>query len=127
MSQKQCEMLFIHLEQLGIPLAVECRITQEEERLAGVHDRIRIRPEVFGALTDHGHAAKVLADGLNGSERIVKKLLFLHRRQDLFDEDVLGHDKIGGVEEHIVDPPQQSQYQGLDQVGILRVVHSCHK
>ena len=50
--------------------------------------------------------------------------LILHRREDLFDEDVLGNAEIGGVVEHIVDAPEQPHHQRLDQVGVLLVVHA---
>ena len=37
---------------------------------------------------------------------------------------MLGHAKIGGVVEHIVDAAQQPHHQRLDQVGVLLVVHA---
>ena len=79
-------------------------------------------PKVFGGLADHGDAAKILADGLDGRERAFEQLPILHRREDLFDQNVLGNAKIGRVIEHIVDAPQQPHHQRLDQVGVLLVV-----
>ncbi len=105
-------------------LAVEGRIRQEQERRAGVHDRVRVLAQVVGGLADEGHTAQVLADGLDGSKGRVEKLLVLHRRKQLFDHDVLGNAEIGRVVEHRVDPAQQPDHQRLDQVGILRRVHA---
>lgn len=102
---KESELLFVHLEELCIPLAIERRILQEQKRCARVHNAVRICAEVIGRLADHGHATKVLANGLDRSQRTVKQLLVLHRRENLFDEDVFRHAEIRGVVEHIVDPP----------------------
>ena len=97
---------------------------KKQKRRAGVHDAVGVRAEVFGGLADHGDAAKILAHGLDRSERAFEQLPVLHRREDLFDEDVLGHAKIGGVVEHVVDAAQQPHHQRLDQVGVLLVVHA---
>ena len=121
---EESDLLFVHLEQLGIPLPVERRVLQEQERCAGVHDAVGVRTEVVGGLADHGDAAKVLANGLDGSERTFEELLVLHRREDLFDQDVLGNAEIGGVVENVVDAPEKPHHQRLDQVGILLVVHA---
>ena len=121
---EECDLLFVHLEQLCITLPIERRVFQEQERCAGVHDAVGVGPKVIGGLANHGDAAKVLANGLDGSERAVKQLLVLHRREDLFDEDVLGNAEIGGVVEHVVDSPEEPYHQRLDQVGILFVVHA---
>ena len=121
---EESELLFVHLEQFGITLPVEGRVFQKQERRAGVHDAVGVRAEVIGGLADHGHAAKVLAHGLDRSERTIQELLVLHRREDLFDEDVLGNAEIGGVVEHVVDAAEQPHHQRLDQVGVLLVVHA---
>ena len=120
---EESELLLVHLEEFGVALPVEGGVFQEEERGAGVDDGVGIRAEIFGGLADHGHAAKVLANRLDRSQRRIEKLLVLHAGEQLFDQDVLGHAKIGGIEEHIVDAAEDVHHQRLDQVGIL-LVHS---
>src|SRR5581483_3411358 len=44
---EESELLFGHLEQFGIPLAVEGRILQEEKRCAGVHNAVGVLSKVF--------------------------------------------------------------------------------
>ena len=83
---------------------------------------IGVRAEVLGGLADHGHAAEILAHGLDRGERAFEQLPVLHRRENLFDENVLRNAEIGRVVEHIVDAPQQPHHQRLDQVGVLLVV-----
>src|SRR6185437_6802561 len=107
---KESELLFGHLEQLGIPLAVERRILQKQERRAGVNDGIGILAKVFRRLPNHCDAAKILADGLDGRKSAFEQLAVLHRTEDFFDEDVLGYAKVGGVVEHIVDAPEQPHH-----------------
>ena len=121
---KECDLLLVHLEQLCITLPIERCVFQEQKRCAGVHDAVGVGPKVIGGLANHGDAAKVLANGLDGSESAVKQLLVLHRREDLFDEDVLGNAEICRVIENVVDAPEEPYHQRLDQVGILFIVHA---
>ena len=39
---EESELLFVHLEQLGIPFPVERRVFQKQERRAGVHDAVGV-------------------------------------------------------------------------------------
>src|SRR6185437_7313776 len=119
---EESELLFIHLEQFGIASPVECRVLEKQERCAGVHDAVGVLAQVLNGLADHGHTAKVFADGLNRRERSFQKLAVLHRREDLFDEDVLGDAEIDRVIEHVIDAAEKPHHQWLDQVGVLLVV-----
>src|SRR6266702_4431372 len=69
---EESELLFVHLEQLGVASPVERRIAQKKERSAGIHDAVGVRPEVFSRLADHGDAAKILPNRLDGSQRCLK-------------------------------------------------------
>jgi hypothetical protein len=55
---------------------------------------------------------------------VLKQLPVLHRRENLFDEDVLGYSEIGGVVKHIVNATQEPNHHRLYQVGILLVVYT---
>src|SRR5260370_24424112 len=68
---EECDLLFVHLEQLGISFTVERRVLQEEEGRAGVHDAVGVRTQIVGGLANHGYATKVLPNGLDRSERTV--------------------------------------------------------
>jgi hypothetical protein len=60
--------LFVHLEQLGTTLPVECRVLQKQKGRAGVDDTVGVFAKVIDGLANHGHAAKVLANRLDGSK-----------------------------------------------------------
>src|SRR5258707_5296483 len=57
---KQCDLLLVHLEQLGIALTIEGRVFQEQKRCAGIDDAVCVRTKIVGGLADHSHTAKVL-------------------------------------------------------------------
>ncbi len=121
---EESDLLLVHLEELCVSLAVEGCVLEKQERSAGVDDAVGVRSEVVGGLANHGDAAKVLANRLDGGKRSFEQLLVLHRGEDLFDQDVLRYAEIGRVIEHIVDPAKKPDHQWFDQVGILLVVHS---
>src|SRR5260370_40540908 len=98
--------MFVDLEQLGIAIAIESGVLQEQKRGAGIDDAVCVRTKVVGGLADHGHAAKVLPYRLDGSERTIQELLILHRREDLLDENVLGDAKVRRDVQHVVDAPK---------------------
>ncbi len=121
---EKIKLLLAELEQLAVELPVERGIRQEQERRAGVHDGIRVLAQVVRGLADEGHAAQVLADGLDGGESRFEKLLVLHGRKQLLDDDVLGYAQVLRVIENGIDPAQQPHHQRLDEVGVLRGVHA---
>src|SRR5271156_3075172 len=69
---EKVELLIVELEQLAVILAVERVVRQKEKRRAGVHNAVGVLAQVVCGLADHGHAAAVLADGLDGSKRGVE-------------------------------------------------------
>ena len=52
---KKVKLLFGHLEQLAIVLAVEGLVGQKEKRRARVHDGVGVATEIVGGLADKGH------------------------------------------------------------------------
>src|ERR1700729_4086313 len=121
---EESNLLIVHFEELSVSLAVEGCVLEKQEGCAGVDDAVRVSSEVVGGLSNHGDTAEILANGLDGGERAVKELLVLHGGENLFDQNVVRHTKIGRVIEPIIDSAKKPYHQRFDQVGILFVVHS---
>ena len=63
---EESNLLVVHLEELCVSFPVEGCVLEKQKGGTGVDDAVRIRSEVVCRLSDHGDAAEILADGLDG-------------------------------------------------------------